>query len=125
VEGEGAARRTLARSATKDKDGIDVYHWKRTAPDGKDVETNTVQDALFDLGGVEVQSFVDQPAGLDTYGLDKPALKVTLRFEGKPVQWVAVGRKGSDVYGQRSGDQAVLKLDPAKVDELLKAWAKL
>ena len=54
-------KHAYARSTAKDKDGVDVYKWKRTAPDAKDLDTNKVQDALFAVGGVEVQEFVDSP----------------------------------------------------------------
>ena len=45
---EGVTR-TYERTSSKDKDGIDQYKWKRTAPEAKDLETNAVQDALFAL----------------------------------------------------------------------------
>lgn len=126
TEGAGQPKRTYARSSQKGTDGVDVYTWKRTAPDAKDLDTNKVQDALFLVGGLEVQEFVDQPASPDTYGLDAPALRVTLRYgAGKPPTWFEVGRKGDGAWARREGDVAVLKLDPAKTDELVKAFGGL
>jgi hypothetical protein len=126
VEVAGAPKRTYVRSSQKDKEGVDVHTWKRTAPDAKDLTTNTVQDALFLVGAVEVRSFVDAPAAPATYGLDAPAAKVSLRYDGgKPATSFEVGRKGSDVFGRRAGDNAVLALDPAKAEELLKALGGL
>jgi hypothetical protein len=125
VEGEGG-KRVYDRSSQKGADGVDAYKWKRTAPDGKDVETSKVQDALFAVGGVEVQEFVDAPAGLDTYGLSQPALKVTLKHEGgRPPTWFELGQKDGAFYARRTDDAAVLKVDATRGAELLKSFKEL
>jgi hypothetical protein len=122
----GGARRTFEKTTTKDKDGIETASWKRTAPDAKDLETNKVQDVLFQVGGLEAVEFIDDPGPLETYGLASPALKVTLRYgEGKPPAWFEVGEKDGAYYGRRIGDGSVLKLDPTKTAELVKAFAEL
>jgi len=119
-------KRTLTRSTTKDSAGIDASHWKKTAPETKDVDVNTVQDALFQIGGVEATEFVDKPAPPETYGFDKPLLKVTLSQDGgKPPAWFEIGEKGDAVYARRDGDEGVLKLDPAKAKALAEAFKKL
>jgi hypothetical protein len=125
VEADGG-KRVYDRSSSKDKDGVDVYKWKRTAPDGKDVETNKVQDALFLLGGVEVQEFVDKPGDPQAYGLDAPALKASFKYEGarSPASF-ELGQKDGAFYARRAGDTAVLKLDPAKGAELVKTFKEL
>jgi hypothetical protein len=126
VESPGAGKKTFVRSTEKDKDGIEVSKWKRTAPDAKDIDTNKVQDALFKIGGTDVQEFVDEPGPAGTYGLDTPALKVSVRYEkDKPPTWLEVGKKDGQAYARRPDDAAVLKLDPAKADELIKAFAEL
>jgi len=119
----GGTKKTYAKTTTKDKDGFDKTQWKRTAPDAKDLETTKVEDALFKMGGVEVSEFVDQPAALANYGLDAPTLKVTLKAKGE--SWIEVGKKDGSVWARRSGDAAVLKLDPTKAEELLKAFSEL
>ena len=122
----GGTKRTYARSTSKDKDGLEVSKWRRTAPDPKDLDTNKVQDALFAIGGVEVQEFVDKPASPATYGLDAPALKVTLKFEGaKPAVSFEVADKDAASYARRSGDAAVLKVDPKKTADVLTAFKGL
>jgi hypothetical protein len=125
VEAEGG-RKVYARSSVKDKDGIDVHKWKRAEPDGKELDTNKVQDALFQVGAVDVAEFLDKPEGPATYGCDTPAFKATLRLgPGKPEAWFEVCRKDAAVYARRSGDDAVLKLDPQKTEELLKAFKEI
>jgi hypothetical protein len=99
--------------------------WKRT-PDGGDVSTDTIQDVLFKIGGVEADSFIDAPGPLADYGLDQPALRLTLRYEkDKPEQWIEVGRKGDDLYGRRIDDDSILKLATKEAEELIEAVAKL
>jgi len=119
----GGTKKSYAKSSTKDKDGLDKTQWKRTAPDAKELETTKVEDALFKMGGVEVAEFVDQPQAVAAYGLDAPLLRVTVKAKGE--SWIEVGKKDGAVYARRSGDTAVLKLDPTKADELLKAFSGL
>jgi hypothetical protein len=116
------AKKTYAKSTTKDKDGFDKSQWRRTAPDKKDLDAAKVEDALFKLGA-EATEFVDQPQAPAAYGLDAPVLRVTVRAKGETS--VEVGRKDGVYYARRTGDSAVLKLDPAKADELLKAFGEL
>ena len=78
---EGRSASTPARRPRTSR-ATDVHKWKRTAPDAKDLDTNKVQDALFAVGGLEVLEFIDAPKPLPTYGLDAPALRVTLRHAG-------------------------------------------
>lgn len=122
---EGATKRTYAKTTVKDKQGLDTPKWRRTAPDAKDLETSKVEDALFKLGGVEVQEFLDAPRELSAYGLDAPAFKLSVRSGAKGEVSAEIGKNGGAAYARRSGDAAVLKLDPAKADELIKAFKEL
>lgn len=127
IEIEEAGKKTvLARSTAKDKDGIETQSWKRTAPAAKDLDRGKVDDALFKLSGLEVQEFLDEPQAPAGYGLDAPAATVTLKMgAGKPLIALVFGRKDGVVYSRRPGDEAVLKLEAAKVDEALKALREL
>ena len=116
-------KKAYAKTTTKDKDGFDKTQWKRNAPDAKDLDTTKVEDALFKMGGVEVTEFADQPQALAAYGLDAPVLKVTVK--AKASSWIEVGKKDGGYFARRNNDSAVLKLDPAKAEELLKAFAEL
>ena len=125
VEG-GGAKRVHARTSSKDEQGADVHKWKRTVPDAKDLDTNKVQDALFAVGGLEVLEFIDAPKPPAAYGLDAPVLRVTLRHAGgRPPAWFEVGAKDGAYYARREGDAAVMKLDPVKAAELIKAFSEL
>ena len=117
-------KRTLQRSSTKEGELVDDFKWKKTAPETKDLETNTVQDVLFQIGGVEVSEFIDKPAAAATYGLDAPVLKVTLSQKDKGATWFELARKDGTVYARRDGDEAILKLD-AKANDLIEAFKKL
>jgi hypothetical protein len=122
----GGVHRVYARTSSKDAQGGDVQKWKRTAPDAKDVDTTKVQDALFAVGGLEVTEFVDAPAAAATYGLDAPSVRVTLRLgAGRPPVWFEVGSKDGAFYARREADNAVMKLDPTKAAELVKAFTDL
>jgi uncharacterized protein DUF4340 len=127
VEAEGEkGKQVYARTTTKGDAGADVRKWKRTAPDAKELETSKVEDALFKLGGLDVAEFVDAPKGPDAYGLDKPALRLTLRMSGgKSAPFVELAKKDGSGWARRSDDTAVLKLDAAKTDELIQAFTGL
>ncbi len=112
-----------AKSATKDKDGLEKTQWKRTAPDAKELDTTKVEDALFKIGGVDVSEFVDAPKAPADYGLDAPVLKVTLK--AKSDSGVELGKKDASYYARRTGDAAILKVDAAKAEELLKAFGEI
>jgi Domain of unknown function (DUF4340) len=127
IEGKLAdGARTYARSGEKGADGAEAYKWKRTAPDAKDLDTAKVEDVIFKLSGLEAQEFVDAPGGPDKYGLDAPALDLKLTLgKDKPAVTVTIGKKDGAAYARRAGDDAILKLDPAKVDEALAALKAL
>jgi hypothetical protein len=119
-------KKLFVRTASKDKDGADAYKWRRTSPDVKELDTNKVQDALFQVGSVEVEDFVDKPESPPTYGLDKPRLRVEFHYGStKPSTWFEVGEKNGVYYGRRNGDDAGLKLDAKKSEDLIKTFKEL
>jgi hypothetical protein len=119
----GGKQKTYAKATTKDKQGLDKTQWKRTAPDAKDLDTTKVEDALFKMGGVEVAEFVDRPGAPAGYGLDAPLLRV--KVKAKAEDSIEVGKKDGAYYARRSNDAAVMKLDAAKAEELVKAFDAL
>jgi Domain of unknown function (DUF4340) len=120
------AKKTYAKTTAKDKDGVETSKWKRTAPEAKELETSKVEDALFKVGGVEASELIDAPKGDAEYGLDAPAFQLAIRMgAGKGQSELSVGKKGDAAYARRSGDAAVLKLEGAKADELIKAFKEI
>jgi hypothetical protein len=130
VEGMDAetekGKQVYARTTSKGDNDADVRKWRRTAPDAKELDTSKVEDALFKVGGVEATGFIDQPKGPEAYGLDKPALRLSLRLAGgKGAPLLEIGKKDGAAYARRSDDAAILQLEPAKADELIQALAGL
>lgn len=121
----GGATRTFTKATTKGKDGVDVVEWKG-GPPAKNVTQEKASDALFAIGGLDAAEFIDAPKALSNYGLDAPALRVTLRFDGdKKEDWFEVAIKGAEAFARRRDDAAVIKLDKAKTEDLIKNFTSL
>ncbi len=120
---EGGSTRTFTKTTTKGKDGVDQISWKATAP-VKDAAEEATTSAMIAIGGVEVSEFIDAPKAPATYGLDSPALRVTLHF-GKKEDWFELSVKGDQAFARRRDDVAVLKLDQAKAEGLIKSFTAL
>jgi hypothetical protein len=119
------SNRMFSKTSTKDKDGAEQVTWKGVAP-AKDATQEKVTDALFAVGGLDAAEFIDQPKPAATYGLDVPALRVTIRFDGdKKEDWFEVSIKGEEAFARRRDDAAVLKLDKAKTEALIKSFTVL
>ena len=97
-------KKAYARSTTKDKDGVEIYKWKRTAPDAKDLETNKVQDALFQIGGVDVQEFVDKPGAGRELRAGRARPEGDAARPGASPRWLELGEKDGAAYARRAGD---------------------
>jgi hypothetical protein len=121
----GGAVKTFTKSTVKGKDGIDSVVWKSTAPT-KDAPEEAVSSAMIAIGGAEAAEFIDAPKGPSAYGLEAPAVRVTLHFEGgKKEDWFELSVKGDTGFGRRKNDVAVLKLDKAKTEGLIKSFTAL
>jgi len=120
-----AAKSVYSRTKEKDKDGLETAKWKRTAPEPKDLETTKIEESLFKLGGIDALEFVDSPKAPAAYGLDAPAFRLTIRSAGKSELTLEIAKKDGTAWARRSGETSLLKLDNAKVDELLQAFAGL
>jgi hypothetical protein len=70
-----------------------------------------------------VAEFIDASKAPADYGLDVPLLKVTVKAKGE--SWVELGKKDDAFFARRNGDDAILKLDKGKAEELLKAFSEL
>ena len=117
--------RTFTKSSSKDKDGAETVVWKSKTP-VKDATQEKASDALFAIGGLEAAEFVDAPKALSVYGLDSPALRVTLRFEGgKKEDWFEVAVKDDAGYARRRDDEAILRLEKSKTEALIRSFTEL
>jgi hypothetical protein len=120
VVSEGVLQRYSRAPQGDDADA--TGRWTRE-PGGDEISTDAIQDALFKIGGVEAEAFVDAPGPLADYGLDAPALRVVLRYEGeRPERWIEIGSRDGAYYGRRVDDESVLRLQRAKAEELLEAF---
>jgi hypothetical protein len=119
------ATKTFTKATTKSADGQDVVSWKADAP-SKDAAPDQASDALFAIGGLDAAEFIDRPGAPLLYGLDAPALRVTLRFDGdKKEDWFEIGLKDDAAFARRRDDSAILKLDKAKTEALIKSFTAL
>jgi len=94
----------IARGSEKitvKKQGTD---WKLA--DGRKAQSDKISNALAMLEFERAEQFVDSPAALSTYGLDKPRLEVTLRQTGKDVANLKFGNathKPEGTYAKAAG----------------------
>lgn len=121
----GGTTRVFTKSTSKGQDGMDALLWKGTAP-AKDATAERVSEALFAVGGLDAAEFIDAPKTLATYGLETPALRVALRFDGgKKEDWFEVAVKDDAAFARRRDDTAILKLDKTKTEALIKSFTIL
>lgn len=121
----GGATKTFTKTTIKGKDGIEQVAWKSTAP-SRDAPEQAVTSAMLGIGGAEVSEFIDAPKALPVYGLDAPALRVTLHFDGgKKEDWFELSLKGEQAFARRRNDVSVLRLDKAKAEALIQGFVAL
>ena len=89
-------------------------------PDGKKTQPGKVSEMLGALENERATQIIDMPAGLGSYGLDKPRLSVTLRQGGKEVESIKFGRENSTPAGVfiKSSGAAVLTVGKELYDRL-------
>jgi hypothetical protein len=121
----GGQERVWTRSTGKGEDGFDEHTWKRSVPDEAEVERSEIEDALYDLGGLEASAFVDAPGPDSRYGLDAPLAVVKVRRLDKPELVIELGRHEGRSFARRAGDAALLELDSDAVDEIVEALKTL
>jgi hypothetical protein len=96
----------------KEKDGKDV--WKNSS--GTNVDTARIEDLLTKVSGLRASAFeAAAPAALKT-----PSLTVKTDFEGRS-ETVTIARTGTDAHAARADEPGAARLDPAALDEVVKA----
>ena len=92
-----------------------------------DAKKKTKWDAVNGiLDGLEkqVKEFIDTPASMTTYGLDKPIIHVVLKQGGAVKVDCAFGKEAKDgVYAQIKGESTIKIADKESLDKLNKAEA--
>jgi hypothetical protein len=79
-------------------------------------------NGILDAMEKSVKEWVDKPAPLSTYGLDKPAIHVVLKQGSAAIVDCAFGKAAKDgIYAQVKGDSCVKIADPEGLDILDKA----
>jgi hypothetical protein len=101
----------------------DKENWKQVTPSAKAADTAKVEALLTALTNTRATGFEPKAAAT---GLDAPELTATLKFdEGKQIEKVAFGKKGSDAFARRDGDTAAAKIDASTLDSIIKAFDAL
>ena len=95
--------------------------WKIEAPVSAPANAQAVNRYIFDLARLQARSFIDNPPDARKYGMDKPALKVTLGGAGgKTLASVEAGRSGNAWFARREGDTTIFAIDENSYKTLLK-----
>ena len=84
-------------------------------------------NAILDAMEKPVKEWIDKPAPLVTYGLDKPAIHVILKQGSTVLADCSFGRSAKDggIYAQVKGDSSVKVADPEGLDALNKGQSDL
>lgn len=76
-------------------------------------------NGILDALEKPVKEWIDNPAPIKEYGLDKPAIRVVLKQGGSVLADCALGRSArSGIYAQVQGDASVKIADPEGLDAL-------
>ncbi len=84
-------------------------------------------NAILDAMEKPVKEWIDRPAPLETYGLDKPVIHVVLRQGSTVLADCSFGKSAKDggIYAQVKGDASVKVADPEGLDALNKGQSEL
>lgn len=97
--------------------------WEMVKPVKMRADNTTVTNLLWDVHDLEARSFIDQPKGLNEYGLDKPHVTVELhnRKRNKTIK-LLIGRKTSDgkVYAKVADQETVCEVSSDILDKVCK-----
>ncbi|MCS7253216.1 MAG: DUF4340 domain-containing protein [Armatimonadota bacterium] len=108
----------LERRKRDDRD-----EWEMLKPKKMRADTTTVTNLLWDVHDLEAQSFIDQPKGLDEYGLDKPQASVELRDRKRnKTMRLLIGKHadGKTVYAKAADQGVVCKVPSDILDKVRK-----
>jgi hypothetical protein len=83
-------------------------------------------NSILDAMEKPVREWIDKPAPLSTYGLDKPTIRVVLKQGGNVLADCTLGKAAKDgIYAQVKGDSSVKVADPEGLSALDKGETDL
>ncbi|HEX2385463.1 MAG TPA: DUF4340 domain-containing protein [Candidatus Binatia bacterium] len=99
----------------------DKDQWKIEVPIQAPANAQAVNRYIFTLARLQARSFIDNPPDVKKYGMDKPAIKVTLGGAGgKTLGAVEAGRSGNAWFARREGDPTIFAIDENSYKSLVK-----
>jgi len=96
--------------------------WQMLKPIKVPADTWRVDDILWALEGAQAEGFVDKPASLTDYGLDKPQLELRLWEKGRKAPkalWLSV--KGNAAYLRTSEGETIYRARASLLNDLKKS----
>ncbi|MCD5402052.1 DUF4340 domain-containing protein [candidate division NPL-UPA2 bacterium] len=111
IEGGGKA------FACEKKDG----EWKSIEPEGGEVDEDAIDDVLWDLAGLRAKKLVaEKPKELIEYGLDEPAIKVSVGIKKDEEKILLIGKETEEdsFYGMLEDGELIFEVDSSIVENL-------
>jgi hypothetical protein len=95
--------------------------WKIEAPIQAPANGEAVNQYIFALARLQARSFIDNPSDPRKYGMDKPAVKVTLGGAGgKTLAAIEAGKSGNAWFARRDGETTIFAIDENSYKSLVK-----
>lgn len=113
---------SFEKTKVKNKEGQDEEQWRQTAPNPQDVEATKMDDLLTAVTQSRAIAFQESTAKT---GLDNPELAVTVTSAEGRKETVRFSRVGKDVFAARDGEPGAAKIEPATLDNIVKALDEL
>lgn len=98
-------------------------NWELTKPAGIDPDSSAIDDILWELSSLRAEKFVDDIEKLSRYGLDKPAIKVTVEVEEEYVLLIGKKTKKDTFYAKLLGEKEIYEISSSTVEILKKDLA--
>jgi hypothetical protein len=95
--------------------------WMLEAPSKGPAKPEAVNEYIANAAGLRARSFVDNESDLKKYGLEKPAIKITLGAKGgRTLAAVEAGQSGNAYFARREGDPTIFAIDEGSYKGLFK-----
>ena len=95
--------------------------WMLEVPSKGQANAEAVNQYIANAAGLRARSFIDNESDLKKYGLDKPAIKVSLGAKGgRTLAAMEAGQSGNAYFARREGDPTVFAIDEGSYKGLFK-----